>query len=156
MITAIYNGEKYIAGCLESVLQQDYPGIEHIVLDGGSTDQTVDILRRYDDRVEYWASEPDNGVYDAWNKGLTEARGDWICFLGADDEFLPGAISAYMEMARDNPQAEYLGSQVEWVHESGYSHVIEELWNFSSGRSSCCPNTPWPRRSTTPWANGRN
>ncbi len=73
-ITAIYNGEKYIAGYLESVLQQDYPGIEHIVLDGGSTDQTVDILRRYDDRVEYWASEPDNGVYDAWNKGLTEAR----------------------------------------------------------------------------------
>ncbi|MHB1857093.1 MAG: glycosyltransferase [Acidobacteriaceae bacterium] len=51
---------KYIAGCLESVLQQDYPGIEHIVLDGRSTDQTVDILRRYDDRVEYWASEPDN------------------------------------------------------------------------------------------------
>ncbi len=142
VITAVYNGEKYIAGCLESVLQQDYPDIEHIVLDGGSTDQTVDILRQYDDRVEYWASEPDNGVYDAWNKGLAEARGNWICFLGADDEFLPGAISAYMKMARDNPQAEYLSSQVEWVHESGYSRVIGEPWDWKRFSRFMCVAHP--------------
>ncbi len=58
VITAVFNGDRYVAGCLESVLQQNYPNIEHIVLDGGSTDRTVEILRQYDDKIEYWASEP--------------------------------------------------------------------------------------------------
>ena len=130
VITAVFNGDRYVAGCLESVLQQDYPNIEHIVLDGESTDHTVEILRQYDEKIEYWASEPDCGVYDAWNKGLREARGEWICFLGVDDEFLPGAISAYMKLAAENPQAEYLSSQVKWVHESGHSRIIGEPWNW--------------------------
>jgi glycosyltransferase involved in cell wall biosynthesis len=76
VITAVFNGDQYLAGCLESVSSQDYPNIEHIVLDGGSTDSTVNILRQYSDRVAYWASEHDSGVYDAWNKGLREAHGD--------------------------------------------------------------------------------
>jgi glycosyltransferase involved in cell wall biosynthesis len=92
---------------MESILRQDYPNIEHIVLDGGSSDGTVDVLRKYDDRIALWKSEPDRGIYDAWNKGLALARGEWICFLGADDEFLSGAVSAYMEFASQNPVAEY-------------------------------------------------
>ena len=128
VVTAVFNGQLHIAGCLESVLGQDYPNIEHIVMDGGSSDGTVDVLRQYDDRIALWKSEPDNGVYDAWNKALAEARGEWICFLGVDDEFLPGAVSAYMALAAKNPQAEYLSSWVRWVHPSGYERTKGGPW----------------------------
>jgi glycosyltransferase involved in cell wall biosynthesis len=128
VVTAVFNGQAYLAGCLESVLRQDYPNIEHIVLDGGSSDGTVDVLRQYDDRIAYWKSEPDKGVYDAWNKALVEARGEWICFLGVDDELLPGALSAYMALAANNPQAEYLSSQVSWAHPSGYERTSGKPW----------------------------
>ena len=127
-MTAVFNGQPYLAGCLESVLRQDYPNIEHIVLDGGSSDGTVDVLRQYDDRIAYWKSEPDKGVYDAWNKALTVAHGEWICFLGVDDELLPGAVSAYMALAANNPQAEYMSSQVRWVHPSGYQRTNGKPW----------------------------
>ena len=104
VVTAVYNGQPYMANCLESVSRQDYPYIEHIVLDGGSSDGTIDVLQQHDQRITLWKSQPDRGVSDAWNKGLLEARGEWICFLGADDEFLPGAVSAYMELAPTIPE----------------------------------------------------
>ena len=130
VVTAVYNGQPSVVGCLESVLRQDYPNIEHIVLDGGSSDGTVDVLRQYEDSIALWRSEPDEGVYDAWNKALVEARGEWICFLGVDDEFLPGAISAYMALAAKNPQAEYLSSKVRWVHSSGFEKIIGRPWTW--------------------------
>jgi glycosyltransferase involved in cell wall biosynthesis len=141
VVTAVFNGQLYIVGCLESVLRQDYPNIEHIVLDGGSSDGTVDVLREYDDRIAFWKSEPDRGLYDAWNKALNEARGEWICFLGADDEFLPSAVSSYMALAAENPDAEYLSSNVNVVHPSGYVRVLGEPWSwrrFSKGM--CTPH----------------
>jgi len=131
VVTVVFNGQPYVTECLESVLQQDYPNIEHIVLDGGSSDGTINILRQYDDRIAFWKSEPDEGVYDAWNRSLAEARGEWICFLGVDDVFLPGAVSAYMALAARNPQAEYLSSQVRWVRPSGYSRMIGEPWTWA-------------------------
>lgn len=130
VVTAVLNGQPYIAGCLESVLRQDYPNIEHIVLDGGSTDGTLDVLMQYGDRIALWRSEPDKGIYDAWNKALAEARGEWICFLGSDDEFLPGAISAYMAQIALNPKAEYLCSEGRLLTPSGKERVIGRPWKW--------------------------
>ncbi len=124
VVTAVFNGQPHVAGCLESVLSQDYPNIEHIILDGGSNDGTIEVLRQYDNKIAFWKSERDKGVYDAWNKALLEAHGEWICFLGIDDEFLPGAVSAYMALAAKNPQAEYLCSKVKWVDPSGNERII--------------------------------
>jgi glycosyltransferase involved in cell wall biosynthesis len=138
VITAVYNGQPYVAGCLESVLHQDYPNIEHIVLDGGSSDGTVDVLRKYEDRLALWKSEPDHGIYDAWNKGLAEARGEWICFLGADDELLPDAINAYMVLAARNPNAEYLCSRVKLVDPSGYQKIIGGPWKWREFSKLMC------------------
>jgi glycosyltransferase involved in cell wall biosynthesis len=138
VITAVYNGQPYVAGCLESVLHQDYPNIEHIVLDGGSSDGTVDVLRKYEDRLALWKSEPDHGIYDAWNKGLAEARGEWICFLGADDELLPDAINAYMVLAARNPNAEYLCSRVKLVDTSGYQKIIGGPWKWREFSKLMC------------------
>ncbi|MBK3333194.1 glycosyltransferase [Persephonella atlantica] len=85
VITVVYNGERYIEGTIQSVINQTYPNIEYIIIDGGSTDRTIDIIKNYEDYIDYWISEPDNGIYDAMNKGLESATGDIIGFLNSDD-----------------------------------------------------------------------
>jgi len=130
VVTAVLNGRDSVAGCVESVLGQDYPNVEHILLDAGSRDGTLDVLRQYGDKVALWVSEPDKGVYDAWNKGLSLARGNWIAFLGADDCYRPGAISAYMELARGNPDAEFLSSRAQLDHPSGYAPTFGGPWRW--------------------------
>jgi glycosyltransferase involved in cell wall biosynthesis len=143
IVTAVFNAQPYISGCLESVLAQDYPNLEHIVLDGGSSDGTIEVLRLYDDRIALWKSGPDKGVYDAWNNGLAEARGEWICFLGADDELLPGTVTAYMNLAARNPDAEYLSSQIRWIHPSGYVNPAHgRPWTWRRFAKSMCVAHP--------------
>jgi glycosyltransferase involved in cell wall biosynthesis len=85
IITATYNAAPTFERCLESVLSQSRTDWEYIVIDGGSTDGTLELLHRHRDDIDYWFSEPDDGVYDALNKGIALARGEWIYFLGADD-----------------------------------------------------------------------
>jgi len=130
VITAVFNGVDTISDCIESVLSQDYPHIEHIVIDGSSTDGTIDVLREYETRIALWISERDSGVFDAWNKALELAHGEWIAFLGADDTFLPGAISEYLELARRNPKANFLTSRARLQHPSGYSPEFGGLWTW--------------------------
>jgi glycosyltransferase involved in cell wall biosynthesis len=87
IIVAVFNGKTTLQQCLDSVAQQSYPNKELIVIDGGSEDGTVDLLNANGDKIAYCISEPDSGIYNAWNKGLAQAKGEWICFLGADDFF---------------------------------------------------------------------
>lgn len=85
IITAVYNRVNEIEQCITSVINQTYDDVEYIVIDGGSTDGTVDVIKKYNDKISYWCSEPDKGIYDAWNKGLSHATGDYINFVGSDD-----------------------------------------------------------------------
>ena len=85
IITVSYNAAKTIEQTILSVVNQTYPNIEYVIIDGGSTDGTIDIIKKYEDQIAYWVSEPDNGIYDAMNKGIDVAIGDYIFFLGADD-----------------------------------------------------------------------
>ena len=85
IITATYNAAGHLPNVCQSIREQTYGNVEWIVVDGASKDGTQDILRQNEDVIDYWISEPDKGIYDAWNKGLRLARGEWICFLGADD-----------------------------------------------------------------------
>lgn len=89
IITAVYNGAAFIERAIDSIAAQKYGNIEHIVIDGGSTDGTVDILKRRSDVVTRYVSEPDKGIYDAMNKGVALATGEWIYFLGCDDYLYP-------------------------------------------------------------------
>ena len=85
VVVAVYNGQSTLKQCLDSVTQQSYKNVELIVIDGGSTDGSVDLLVANESQLSYWISEPDTGIYNAWNKALSHATGEWICFLGADD-----------------------------------------------------------------------
>ncbi len=90
IIIVTLNADAHIDNCLLSVINQPYQNIELLVFDGGSTDNTITILEKYSNHITYWQSEPDNGVYDAMNKAVKYAKGDWIYFLGADDKLLNG------------------------------------------------------------------
>jgi glycosyltransferase involved in cell wall biosynthesis len=85
VITACFNGAEFITNAIESVLSQTYPRLEYLIIDGGSTDGTVEIIRRYAPRLAYWHSQPDRGLAHAFNLGLAQAKGEWILFLNADD-----------------------------------------------------------------------
>jgi len=87
IITVVRNGEKYLEQTIKSVIYQTYDNVEYIIIDGGSTDGTLDIIRKYDDKIAYWVSEPDDGLYDAMNKGSNIASGDYALYLNAGDYF---------------------------------------------------------------------
>lgn len=83
VVTVCYNAADTIEKTMLSVLNQTHHDIEYIIIDGGSTDGTVEIIRKYADRIAYWVSEPDKGIYDAMNKGIKVATGEWINFMNA-------------------------------------------------------------------------
>lgn len=87
VITVVYNGEKILENTILSVVNQTYPKVEYIVIDGQSKDKTVSIIQRYNNQIAKWISEPDKGLYDAMNKGLKMATGDFVLFMNAGDEF---------------------------------------------------------------------
>ena len=87
VITVTFNAEQTLERTLKSVCLQSYPEIEHIIVDGLSTDHTIDLIHKYDNDKLLWTSEPDNGLYDAMNKGIKMATGDYLCFLNAGDTF---------------------------------------------------------------------
>lgn len=93
IIIATYNVEKTLDNCLDSIIQQTASNeIEVLIKDGDSSDETTGILDRYSNYIEYWESTPDTGVYDAWNKVLPRAKGEWVLFLGADDSLIDNSI----------------------------------------------------------------
>lgn len=85
IVTVCYNAASEIERTIKSVINQTYPNIEYVIIDGGSKDGTIDIIKKYADKITYWISEPDKGIYDAMNKGIIAATGDWINFLNAGD-----------------------------------------------------------------------
>jgi len=87
VITVVFNGEKYLEETIQSIINQTYDNVEYIIIDGGSTDGTLDIIKKYENKIDYWISEKDKGIYDAMNKGIDVATGDWINFMNAGDGF---------------------------------------------------------------------
>jgi len=105
IVTPSYNQGRFLEATLRSVLEQDYPNIEYLVVDGASTDGSVDIVRRYADRLTWWVSEKDAGQSEAINKGFHRARGEIVGWLNSDDLYLPGAVSAAVAAFHSHPEA---------------------------------------------------
>lgn len=87
IITVVFNGKEHLEETILSVLNQTYDNIEYIIIDGASTDGTLDIIKKYEDKIDYWVSEKDKGIYDAMNKGINLANGEWLNFMNAGDKF---------------------------------------------------------------------
>ena len=131
IIVAVFNGNATLQQCIDSVKQQIYPNKELIIIDGGSTDGTVNLLRENAGNISYWISEPDRGVYSAWNKGLAQAHGEWICFLGADDFFWDSTVLekmvAHLQKLPQSTRVAY--GQIMLIGEDGKpSRTIGEPW----------------------------
>ena len=128
IITPVLNGIKYLEECIQSVLNQSYPYIEHIFIDGGSTDGTLDLLTsyktRYPDRIRF-ISEPDKDAGDAWNKGLRMAKGEILGWLGSDDIYEADAIQTVVEFFRANPDAYFVFGGCNYINERG--EVIKKV-----------------------------
>ena len=118
VITPSFNQGIYIEQTIKSIHSQDYPNLEHLVVDGGSTDQTLDVLRKYEKQM-HWVSEPDRGQTHAINKGLQGATGDVICYLNSDDLFTPGALLKVGGFFRDHPQAFWLTGKCQIIDQNG-------------------------------------
>lgn len=118
IVTPTYNMGRYLEETIRSVLSQDYPNIEYIVMDAGSTDETLAILKKYGDRLVFY-SGPDEGTADAINKGFERSRGSVFAYLNADDIYLPGAISTAMRTFDSEPDAGVVYGDANWVDERG-------------------------------------
>ena len=105
IITPSFNQSSFLERTIRSVLEQDYPEIEYIIVDGGSTDGSQDIIKRYADRLAWWTSEKDNGQAEAINKGFVHARGGIVAWLNSDDYYLPGVIRKAVKVFESAPQA---------------------------------------------------
>lgn len=108
VITPSFNQASYLERTIRSVLDQGYPNLEYIIIDGGSTDGSVDIIKRYADRLTYWVSEPDHGQSQAINKGIRRATGDWVAWQNSDDVYYSGAFAQLAKAAVNNPKADLL------------------------------------------------
>lgn len=104
IVTPSFNQANFLEETIDSVLGQDYPNLEYIIVDGGSTDSSLDVIQKYASKLAWWISEPDAGQTDALNKGFAHAHGEILAWLNSDDTYLPGAIQAAVKVLVDQPQ----------------------------------------------------
>lgn len=120
VITPSFNQGGYLERTITSVLDQGYPDLEYVVVDGGSTDESVEIIRRYEDRLAWWVSEPDEGQTDAINKGIERTSGDIVAYINSDDYFLPGSFERALEVFGRRPDAGYVAGAVLDIDDDGH------------------------------------
>lgn len=126
IITPSYNQGQYIEQTIQSVIAQNYPNLEYIIIDGGSTDNTVEIIKKYEQHLAYWVSEPDRGQTHAINKGLVKATGDIIAYLNSDDYYLPHTFFEVAEHYNRFPDVDLFHGGCRYVNERG--DKIGEQW----------------------------
>jgi glycosyltransferase involved in cell wall biosynthesis len=125
IVTPSFNQAAFIERTICSVLDQNYPNLEYIIIDGGSTDGSVEVIRRYEKHLTFWVSEQDRGQSHAINKGLKIATGDWIAWQNSDDIFYPGTFESLANAARKNSQSNLIIGNMNMIDEQG--DVINDL-----------------------------
>jgi glycosyltransferase involved in cell wall biosynthesis len=119
IVTPSFNQAHFLEATIRSVLAQDYPNLEYIVVDGGSHDGSLEIIQRYTNRLAWWISEPDQGQADAINKGFTHAQGEIFAWLNSDDTYLPGAVSEAVRFLQGHPDSPMIYGDANLINENG-------------------------------------
>lgn len=158
IVTPSFNQAKYIRETIESVLSQGYPNLEYIIIDGGSTDGSVDIIREYARQLKYWVSEKDHGQTHAINKGMMHATGEIRAYLNSDDYYLSGAFDAVREQFLSDPETDLLHGHCRIVDEAGgklgehcgsivhYDEIIDPWSVWWNRRQYVQPEVFWSKR----------
>lgn len=141
IVVANYNYGRFLAAAIESVLNQSCQDFELIIVDGGSSDNSVEIIKQYEERIAWWCSEPDRGQSHAFNKGFAQAKGRFLTWLNADDLMLPGTVEKMAGMARRYPDLKWITGNLLRFTEDG--NVIEAKWG-----PHWLPN--WMQRANSP------
>jgi len=139
IITVVYNNEKYLEETILSVLKQSYKNFEYIIVDGGSTDRTLEIIKKYNNKIDYWVSEKDKGIYDAFNKGMSLCRGNFIGIINSDDIYTKNSLKIISSYIKKKPVFDFIFGSVRkhWGILHGYKpNKIFYSWGFYSSHST--------------------
>lgn len=153
IITPSYNQAEFLGECIDSILSQNYPNLEYVIMDGGSTDGSIDIIKKYEKHLSYWQSQPDGGQYSAINEGFKKTSGEIMAWLNSDDKYHPGALFKVAWLFSGNPDVEWLtGRPTIWGSGGECIHIEQRLptycrQNFLDGRY----NQPFVQQESTFW-----
>jgi glycosyltransferase involved in cell wall biosynthesis len=139
VITTVLNGEKHLEESIQSLHNQKYHNIEHIILDAGSKDNSLNIIKKHNDKVDYWCQKKDRGIYDGFNLGMKLARGDYIGFLNSDDIYTENAFDHLLRYVKKYPEKDFIFGSVKkhWGTLYGYKpYKIHWSWGFYSSHST--------------------
>jgi glycosyltransferase involved in cell wall biosynthesis len=131
LVTPVWNSGKYIEQTIRSVLAQEYPNLEYIIVDGGSTDGTIDIIRKYENRISVWISEPDKGMYDALNKGFSRTSGEVMGWISATDILHPAALTVVGGVLHQFPEVEWITGRPSHINEEGQTYNVDPVPRWS-------------------------
>lgn len=138
LVTPVFNAGKYIEATIRSVLAQDYPNLEYFVVDGGSTDGTLEIIRKYEGQISGWISEPDKGMYDALNKGFAQTAGEIMGWISATDVLQLGGLSVVGSVFQRFPEVDWITGRPTHLNEAGMTIGVAGIprwsqWRFLAG-----------------------
>lgn len=156
IVTPSFNQGRFLEETITSVLSQNYQPLEYMIIDGGSTDESVDIIKRYEDKIDYWVSEKDRGQVHAINKGLERATGDVFAFINSDDIYFPGTFDVVMKYFEEHPQSEWVCGDTEMFGEGHETRLIHSVvpksaahvlaWSYRAPQPGHFWKTPIVRR----------
>jgi glycosyltransferase involved in cell wall biosynthesis len=148
LVTPVFNSGRYIEATIRSVLAQEYPNLDYFIVDGGSTDGTVDVIRQYEDKISGWISEPDNGMYDALNKGFARTSGEIMGWISATDMLQLGGLSVVGSVFSEFRQVEWITGRSTEYNEEGMTVLIDPIRRWSRYRFLAGANRHIQQEST--------
>lgn len=134
IITSTLNAGEHLRQTIQSIRRQNFRNYEYIIVDGGSTDSTIEIVEHSRDLSTTFISEPDTGIYDAWNKGLRLAKGKYIAFLGAGDGYFENGLTSMVNCAMANPNAELISSRIVFIRNGEMFRITGTAWSWGKFR----------------------
>lgn len=152
VVTPVYNQVKFLEETIKSIVNQGYPNLEYIIIDGGSTDGTVDIIKKYEKHLTYWVSEPDKGMYHAIQKGFDKSTGEIMCWLNSDDVFFDKCLFAIADVFMHHPEVEWFSGKSASIDEKGMVIRVNEEKDIKFCKYDFYANRGfWVPQSSTIW-----